>query len=152
MNNGSQKPFLQNAVWGSNRVLFLVDHLISDLFLRAHLKNVLFVAFFFKAMKKFRGKWGQKRERVSLFKIMALLKIGLYYFSRSSHNKRRKALLLSRAIFLVMLIFSSQGQASLWYSPLLCILHGIVTVSPTVTFMVFPPGFKKTGGVREGLK
>lgn len=46
-----------------------------------------------------------------------------------------------------------QGQhLSEYYSPLLCILHGIVTVSPTVTFMVFPPGFKKTGGVREGLK
>ena len=26
-----------------------------------------------------------------------------------------------------------------WYLPLFCILHGIVTVSPTLTFMVCPP-------------
>ena len=35
--------------------------------------------------------------------------------------------------------------------PLLWILHGIVTVSPTLTFIFVPPGLMKTGGVR-GLK
>ena len=34
-----------------------------------------------------------------------------------------------------------------FHLPLLCILQGIVTVSPTVTLIAFPPGFKNTGGV-----